>query len=111
MVSAAHTFQNLVITVTALQDYVKPVKGFKQRDCMKALEEYLHSDISGKVFILYGLRRTGKTTMIRQSIAAMPDLDQSQTAFMQIQRGNTLGEINMDLQWLQKHDGNASYFL
>ena len=102
-VSAAHTYQNLVITGTALQDYVQPVTDFRRRDCMKALEEYLHSDISGKVFILYGLRRTGKTTMIRQSIAAMSDADRSKTAFMQIRRGNTLGEINTDIQWLQKH--------
>jgi len=101
--SITHTFQNLVITGTALQDYVQPVKAFRQRDCMKALEEYLHNGISGKVFILYGLRRTGKTTMIRQSIASMSNADLSKTAFIQIQQGNTLGEINMDLQWLQKH--------
>ena len=104
LASAAHIYQNLVMTGTALQNYVQPVMGFRQRDCMRALDEYLHNDISGKVFILYGLRRTGKTTLIRQSIAAMSDTDRSRTAFMQIQRGNTLGEINMDLQWLQKHN-------
>ena len=30
--SAAHTYQNLVITGTALQDYVQPVMEFRQRD-------------------------------------------------------------------------------
>ena len=33
--SAAHTYQNLVITGTALQDYVKPVMGFRQMNAWK----------------------------------------------------------------------------
>lgn len=37
-----------------------------------------------KVFILYGLRRTGKTTMIRQAILKMTDEQKNQTAFIQI---------------------------
>lgn len=48
-----------------LKDFVNPVKSYKQREILKNIEEYIYNNTYDKVFILYGLRRTGKTTMLR----------------------------------------------
>lgn len=84
-----------------LGKYVKSVKGFKRRECFKKIEEFIYSDLYDKVFILYGLRRTGKTTMIRQTIADMTVEDFSKAAFIQISSRDTLANINKDLRKLE----------
>ena len=48
------------------------VEKYGQRECMNILKKYLHSDVSGKVCLIYGLRRTGKTTMLMQAISELP---------------------------------------
>ncbi len=54
------------------------------------------------MFILYGLRRTGKTTLIRQLIADMTEDMLMQTAFIQINQAIDLAKINIDLKQLSK---------
>ena len=46
----------------ALERFAKPVAKWKKRECYQRLDEYVDGDISDRVYILYGLRRTGKTT-------------------------------------------------
>ena len=58
-------------------------------------------DSHDKVFILYGLRRTGKTTLIRQIIYNMSDEDRNKTVFIQINPTNTLADVNKDLRKLE----------
>ena len=89
-----------VLTGEILKRYIQPVKDFKHRECYTVLDQYLKPDHSGKVFILYGLRRTGKTTMIRQAILSMSESEFQRCAFIQIRPGDTLGEINIVLRQL-----------
>ena len=44
---------------------------WRKRECYQQLYDYIYGDVSDRVFILYGLRRTGKTTLIRQLVADM----------------------------------------
>ena len=97
---AEPAFITNVLTGTALQNYTKMVRGFKKRDCYRRLTRFLQTDASGKVLILFGLRRTGKTTLIRQAIRSLSPEDFQRTAFIQIQTGNTLAEINRDMKLL-----------
>uniref|UniRef100_UPI0038905E57 AAA family ATPase n=1 Tax=Treponema sp. TaxID=166 RepID=UPI0038905E57 len=60
-----------------------------------------YGDTHDKVFILYGLRRTGKTTLIRQIIYNMNDEDRNKTVFIQINPTNTLADVNKDLRKLE----------
>ena len=53
----------------------------------KNICDYVYGDVRDRVFILYGLRRTGKTTLIRQVIAEMNEEDFSKTAFIQVSAG------------------------
>jgi len=94
-------YKSDVICGEELASLVKSVKKFKARACLSKLQSYLNNDTE-KVFILYGLRRTGKTTLIRQAIAGMSKEDFSGTAFIQIRVGDTLGDFNQDLKLLQK---------
>ncbi|MBP5166310.1 MAG: AAA family ATPase, partial [Oscillospiraceae bacterium] len=99
---AAHSFLTNVRTGSALRSFAVPVKGFKKRDCFRALHEYLYGPMQDKVFILYGLRRTGKTTLIRQTFAEMTDEELAKTAFVQITRNDTLAAVNQDLKALEE---------
>lgn len=99
-----YTFKSDVLIGKALKPLAESVRGFERRSCYRELESFLEQSYPGKVFILYGLRRTGKTTLIRQAIASLPDREFDRAAFIQVKSGITLGEINADLRWLRDHD-------
>ena len=101
---AVYEFKTKVSISSSLQRFVKPVANLRRRDGYGELENYLYRDSDGKVFILCGLRRTGKTTLIRQAIAAMEPTIFERTAFIQITPGDDLGDINSDLNWLEEND-------
>lgn len=99
-----YTFKSDVLIGKALKPLAESVRGFERRSCYRELESFLEQSYPGKVFILYGLRRTGKTTLIRQAIASLPDREFDRAAFIQVKSGIALGEINADLRWLRDHD-------
>ena len=88
---------------STLNSFVAPVKNLKKRQGYKAIEEYIYGAQYNKVFILYGLRRTGKTTLIKQVIAEMSEADLGKTAFLQILPTDTLSKLNKDLQILENN--------
>lgn len=85
----------------ALRTFSVSVKRYKKRECFQQLHNFLYGAAQDKVFILYGLRRTGKTTMIRQAIAEMNDTDLMKSAFIQITAQDTLATLNTDLKVLE----------
>lgn len=66
--AAGYVFKTSVLIGDALKRYVDPIKKLQRRDCFAVLEDYLERGYTGKIFILYGLRRTGKTTLLKQAI-------------------------------------------
>ncbi len=98
-------FKTEVILGESLKSYVQTVANYKKRNLYKNICDYIYGDVRDKVLILYGLRRTGKTTLIRQVIAEMNDEDFSKTAFIQVGVGIGLSDINQDL----KHLMNGGY--
>lgn len=91
-----------VKTGESLRNTLKSVLKYKKREIIKQLETYVFGDEYNRVFILYGLRRTGKTTMMKQVIAEMNEKQYSKAAFIQISPSNDLGQLNQDLQKLEK---------
>lgn len=73
------------------------VTRYKERECIKILKSYLRSEASGRVCLIYGLRRTGKTTLVLQAIAELP---KEETAYIKIMSTNTMAELNQDLKLL-----------
>ncbi|MDY5102084.1 MAG: AAA family ATPase, partial [Agathobacter sp.] len=94
-------FAATVRTGAALRAFSAPVRNYKKRLCFQQLHDYIYGAVQDRVFILYGLRRTGKTTMIRQIFAEMSDAELAKSAFIQTTKKNTLAEVNRDLQYLQ----------
>lgn len=75
---------------------------WRKRECYQQLYDYIYGDVSDRVFILYGLRRTGKTTLIRQLIADMDMAMKSKSVFIQIQDTKILDDVNQDLRILEE---------
>ena len=99
--ASAQVFATTVRTGAALRAFSAPVRNYKKRECFQHLYDYIYGAMQDRVFILYGLRRTGKTTMIRQIFVEMSDAELAKSAFIQITTKNTLAEVNRDLQYLQ----------
>ena len=85
-----------------LERFVKPVAKWVKRECYQQLHDYVYGDIHDRVYILYGLRRTGKTTLIRQLISEMDASTRSKAVFIQIQDSKTLDDVNQDLKSLEE---------
>ena len=88
---------------SALRAFMAPALKYRRRECYARLKDYVFGPRMDKVFVIYGLRRTGKTTMIRQILADMDEDMLNQTAFIQITAKNTLAEVNKDLRVLEKN--------
>ena len=86
----------------ALERFVQPVIKWRKRECYQQLYDYIYGAVSDRVFILYGLRRTGKTTLIRQLIADMDMAMKSKSVFIQIQDTKILDDVNQDLRILEE---------
>lgn len=95
-----YKFKTNIIIGVNLINFVNGVKSLKRRNIFKNITDYLYDLNSSKVLILYGLRRTGKTTLIKQTILNMNDIDIAKTAFIQANDKTTLSDINQDLKYL-----------
>ena len=96
-----HDFMTDVRTGEALRTYSNVVRVYKKRSHYQRIHDYVYGNTYDRVFILFGLRRTGKTTLIRQILADMTDADLAKAAFIQITSKDTLADLNKDLKYLQ----------
>ena len=60
------------------------------------------SDVTGKVLALYGLRRTGKTTLIFQSIIDMELSEFAKTIYIKISNKDDFYSLKDDLDYLKE---------
>ena len=100
--ASEHTFATNIRTGEALRTFSASVRKYRKRECFRQLNDYIYGEPQDKVFILYGLRRTGKTTMIRQIFVEMSDAELSKAAFIQITAKDTLTDVNRDLKALEE---------
>lgn len=96
-------FKSMVRIGRGLKAQIEPTKKYKKRECIRELREYVFGEMQDKVFILYGLRRTGKTTMIRQILTELSDEQFGKAAFIQARAKDTLEDIDSDLRVLEEH--------
>jgi len=100
--SVSHEFNTYIRIGEQLKKYASPVKDYKKRECYSKLHKYIYGGHQDKVFVLYGLRRTGKTTLIRQILADMTENDLQKSAFIQVKAQDDLAMLNKDLKFLEK---------
>ena len=94
-------YNTKIYTGELLRGNFTDITGFKCRELLPRIEEYIYGTIIPKVFILYGLRRTGKTTMMKQVISRMDDNDFGKTAFIQVKSGDELSKLYDDMDTLR----------
>ncbi|MCI8741009.1 MAG: AAA family ATPase [Oscillibacter sp.] len=94
-------FETNVITGADLLALSENVRGWEKRDCYQQLDAYLHSRQSDRVCLLFGLRRTGKTTMLRQVVLDMDPEDAAKTAYIKATVLDTMAALNRDMKRLR----------
>jgi hypothetical protein len=99
--SAKPEFKTDIKIGAQLTRFFEPVMKWKKRECFGALHDYIYGENNDRVLILYGLRRTGKTTLIRQLIGEMSADMQQKTAFIQLSSRHSLADVNHDLKQLE----------
>ena len=89
-----------VIRGAALLNWARPARNFRRRDAFKILAAYLDAPTEDRVCVIYGLRRTGKTTLLRQAVLSMDSERIASTAYIKATSANTMAQLNRDLQML-----------
>ena len=97
-----HGLKTMVRTGKMLEAQIAPVRKYKKRECISQLREYVFGPVQDKVLIIYGLRRTGKTTMIRQILTELSNEEFNKAAFIQVTTGDNLSDLDSDLRLLEK---------
>ena len=96
------TFKTTVRLGKQLKSQIALTKKYRKRECINGLREYIFGSQQDKVFIIYGLRRTGKTTMIRQILTELSDAEFKKAAFIQVKSKDTLADVDADLRLLEE---------
>ena len=90
-------FQTNVVTGPALLAMAEGVRGWQKRDCYGQLDAYLYSKEYDRVCLLFGLRRTGKTTLLRQAVLEMTPENAARTAYIKATVLDTMAALNRDM--------------
>ncbi len=90
-------FRTNVVTGEELKALYQSVEKLEKRDCYKQLMKYLKGEYPCKIGILYGLRRTGKTTMLFQAIG---DLPLNKTVYIKAKTTDVMTDLTKDLDAL-----------
>lgn len=94
-------FHTIVRCGRQLESQIRLAETYKKRECISDLRDYIFGNVSDKVFVIYGLRRTGKTTMIRQILAELPTEEFDKAAFIQLTAKDTLADLDEDIRLLE----------
>ena len=90
-------FHTNVVTGGGLQALANSVAKYGKRDCFSTLQKFVIGSYDGKICILYGLRRTGKTTLLFQMLS---DLPIEKTAYIKVQTTDDMSRLTKDLKAL-----------
>ena len=90
-------FHTNVVTCTGLQALANSVAKYGKRDCFSTLQKFVNGSYDGKICILYGLRRTGKTTLLFQMLSELPI---EKTAYIKVQTTDDMSRQTKDLKAL-----------
>ena len=95
--SQTAAFHTNVVTGAGLQALANSVAKYGKRDCFSTLQKFVAGSYDGKICILYGLRRTGKTTLLFQMLSELPI---EKTAYIKVQTTDDMSRLTKDLKAL-----------
>lgn len=94
-------YETNIMTCESISDRLEVAAKLKRRDCFVQLLKSLYSKDMTRVTAVYGLRRTGKTTMLYQAMAEMPKEMQEKTVYIKLKPENDMAQLNRDLYRLK----------
>ena len=86
----------------ALLNMAKTASQYERRDCFSKIQDFLKTPAADKVCLVFGLRRTGKTTLLKQLVLAMNEEEQKSAIYIKASTENTIEELNADLKIANK---------
>ena len=101
------SYEMNVLVGEELKKFIEVVKGLKKRDCFDSLLTFLYGKITPRVCSIYGLRRTGKTTLLQQAIREMKSDDFKKAAYIKAKKGQSMSMLDRDMKKL--HDNGYLY--
>jgi len=95
-------YETNVKTGNNLIRMVKKVKGLEKRDIYEQITKYLYGTDYTRVCAVYGLRRTGKTTMLFQAIYEMTEENFQKCAYIKARKTDKMDMVIRDLEKLNE---------
>ena len=86
----------------ALLKMAQTASQYERRDCFSKIQDFLKTPAADKVCLVFGLRRTGKTTLLKQLVLAMNEEEQKSAIYIKASTENTIEELNADLKIANK---------
>ena len=96
----AVSFRTHVLRGNELLMLTSSVKEYRKRDCYSMLNKFVHGNYPGKVCLLYGLRRTGKTTLLFQTANDLSSEELSRAVYIKARTTDSMADMNHDLKIL-----------
>ena len=100
-VSESPVYKMRVFTGDALRNLICSTAQPQKRDCFAALEKFLYSAPTPRICSVYGLRRTGKTTLLHQLIGNMTPNNFNKAAYIKARTTDTMAMLDKDLKALK----------
>ena len=66
----------------ALLNMAQTASQYERRDCFSKIQDFLKTPAADKVCLVFGLRRTGKTTLLKQLVLAMNEEEQKSAIYI-----------------------------
>ena len=101
------TRDSAIKTGRELSDWADFVSGWDFRDVFPDIVKFLRWPAESKVLIVFGIRRTGKTTMLQQAVRALTREEFAKAAYIKVKAGDTLE--SMDDRLSRLHDRGVRY--
>ena len=95
-------FETDVKTGDALRQFAAGVAGWEKRDALASILRYLRGETIDRVMIVYGLRRTGKTTMLKQAILDLSPEEFAKAAYIKVSPTSEMAELGRDMDKLHR---------
>lgn len=86
----------------ALLNMAQTASQYERRDCFSKIQDFFKAPAADKVCLVFGLRRTGKTTLLKQLVLAMNEEEQKSAIYIKASTENTIEDLNADLKIANK---------
>lgn len=96
-----------VKTGRELADWADLVSGWDFREVFPKVLKFLRGSAESRVLIVYGIRRTGKTTMLQQAVRSLTREEFASAAYIKVRTGDTLA--TMDARLSRLHAKGVKY--